>query len=190
MATFNLDRLIGAGKVGWALVVISVFISLPATAKIGAPTASFDAKMGKLFLLKDHNLKEGVAYYHYVLIGDPDRQRRSPGFGAGMTLTVKANKITGQSLVIRLGQNRQVGKMFSVMLSMNVCYEALGKDPPKTEKVTNQEVKSYASAIERALSGAPQSIRYNGYPMKITISRTKESDLLVAITSNAPITGN
>jgi len=161
-------------------------MSPPAFAKIGAPVATFNAKMGHLFIAKETENKDTASYAHYVLIGDPDRQKRSPGFGAGMTLTVKANKIVGESLVVKLGKNPQVGKMFSVMLAMNVCYEALGKETPKTAKATNDEVRAYASAAERALSGSPEFIRYKGFPMKITMSKFGDSDLLVAITAANP----
>jgi len=152
---------------------------------MGQPGASFNAKMSKLFLPKGTTPPnaDGTSYARYVLVGNQDRQTRSPGFGAGITLTIKANKIVGQSMVVRLGQNREVGKMFAVMLSLNVCYEALGKEAPKTQKGTNDEVRAYAAAITGALSGSPQYIRYNGFPMKITMSKTKENDLLVAITT-------
>ena len=179
---------ISVGTVILLCGLLSILASTPpALARIGQPVTSFNAKTGKLFLLKSTTPpNNGTSYARYVLIGNQDRQQRSPGFGAGITLTLKANKIVGQSMVIRLGQNRDVGKMFSVMLSMNVCYEALGKEAPKTPKGTNDEVKAYASAIDRALSGSPEFIRYNGFPMKITMSKTKDSDLLVAITSTLP----
>jgi hypothetical protein len=179
----TINRISVRGMVLLCVVISTLAAAMPALAKIGAPVATFNAKMSRLFLLKETTPKDGNTYFRYVLIGDQDRQKRSPGFGAGITLTGKANKIAGQSLVVRLGQNRQVGKMFAVMLSMNVCYEALGKESPKTPQATNAEVQAYASAVERALSGAPEYIRYNGFPMKITMSKTKDSDLLVAITA-------
>jgi hypothetical protein len=138
--------------------------------------------MNKLFLFKDSLTKENSTYCHYGLIGDPERQKRSPGFGAGLTLTVQANKIVGESVLIRLGDNSDIGKMFSTILTMNICYEALGKPRPQSEALTDSEVRAYAEAIERALAGAPQNIRYQGFPFKITLSRSKNSELLVAIT--------
>jgi len=151
-----------------------------------APVSSFENKMKKLFLLKDRSAKGDITYYRYVLIGDQDRQKHSPGFGAGLTLTTNANKIEGESLLIKLGANRNVGSMFSVMLCLNVSYEALGKSPPKSSQSINDEIRAYSSAIERALAGSPQSIRYKDCPVKITLSNTKDSDLLLAITPIAP----
>jgi hypothetical protein len=169
------------------MVVIPVLTApIIAQAKMLAPISSFENKMKKLFLLKDRSVKGDITYCRYVLIGDPDRQKRSPGFGAGLTLTIKANKIQGESLLIKLGANRNVGRMFSVMLCSNVSYEALGKPAPKSSQSVNDEIRAYSSAIERALAGSPQSIRYQGYPVKITMSNTKDSDLLLAITPIAP----
>jgi hypothetical protein len=181
---------ISAGTLVLLCALLSILSSAPpALARVGQPVASFNTKMGRIFLAKGTTPPKDAnsdGYARYVLIGNPDRQKRSPGFGAGITLTLKGNKIVGQSMVVRLGQNRKVGKMFSVMLSLNVCYDALGKEAPKNQKATNDEVRAYATAIDRALSGSPEYIRYNGFPMKITMSKTKDADLLVAITSTAP----
>jgi hypothetical protein len=141
--------------------------------------------MYRFFFLKDQTTKGDVAYLRYSLIGDPQRQKVSPGFGGGVTLTVKEGVISGESLLIRLGDAPKAGKALATVLSLNVAYEGLGKDPPTKPAVQEKEIKAYLTAIEAALSGSPQTIRYKGFNAKITVLCTKTKDLLLTVTPTA-----
>ena len=165
-----------------ATVVFS--IGSAAVAKIGAPVQSFMAKNGRLFTFKNRTVKDDKIYYVYSLNSHPAQQHSSPGFAGGITLTTDQNKIEGESLILRLGADQEVGKVFAAALCMELTYEAIGKTPPRTETLRGKEFTSYSNAITRGLSGLPQVIRYKGYPMRITISRTDQGELLLAITPN------
>jgi hypothetical protein len=160
----------------------SAFFGQAVEAKLGAPVSSFSQRMFRFFFLKDQTTKGDTAYLRYSLIGDPQRQKVSPGFAGGVTLTVKEGAISGESLVIRLGDNPKAGKALATLLAINVAYEGIGKDPPSQPAVQEKEIKSYLAAIEAALNGAPQTIRYKGFNSKISLLCTKTKDLLLTIT--------
>ncbi len=158
----------------------------PSEARLGAPVNSFSKKMSKNFLFKSQTTKGDSTYYIYSLIGDPKRQEQSPGFSGGVTLTVRDGKIAGESMLVVLGEKREVGKLFAVLLTLNGTYEAIGKPAPTAPKLQQAEIKAYNQAVEMALVGVPQHISYKGYPVKISVSRDKANNLLLALTSQAP----
>jgi hypothetical protein len=89
-------------------------------------------------------------------------------------------------MLVVLGEKREVGKLFAVLLTLNVTYEAIGKPAPTAPKLQQAEIKAYNQAVEMALVGVPQHISYKGYPVKISVSRDKANNLLLALTSQAP----
>jgi hypothetical protein len=155
-----------------------------AQARIGGPVSSFQAKNGRLFTFKSRTIKDNKIYYFYSLNSHPAQQHTSPGFAGGITLTIDQNKIVGESFILRLGADQEVGKVLATAVCMELTYEAIGKPAPTTPALRGKEFKSYSNAITRGLSGLPQVIRYKGFPMRITVSRTDQGELLLAIIPN------
>jgi hypothetical protein len=171
--------------VGVSLVLVYSF-GTAGHCKIGAPVSSFLARNGRIFKFKERSVKDNKVYYLYTLAKHPAQQHSSPGFAGGMTLTAGGGYILGESLVIRLGADPQVGSVFATAVFMELAYDALGKPVPKSEALRQSEFKAYARAITLALGGSPQAIRYKGYPMKITISRAGDNDVVLAVTPELP----
>jgi hypothetical protein len=163
------------------LATLAYSLGSPAAGKIGASIRTFQANNGRLFVFKNRTVKEDKTYYVYSLISHPAQQHSSPGFAGGITLTTSGDKILGESLILRLGADQEVGKVLAVAICMDLTYEAIGKPAPKTQSLRATEFNSYSDAITRGLAGLPQVIKYKGYPMKITVSRTNEGELLLAI---------
>jgi hypothetical protein len=157
-----------------------------AQAKIGDPIGSFQGKFSRIFTLKDSSTKDGKNYYRFSLNKDPIQQKSAPGFAGGMTITCGNGKIQGESLIVRLGSNKRVGKVFTTGLSLDLTYEAIGKPIVTDKKGAEAEYLSYLNAINQALAGYPQDIKYAGYNTRITLSRTGTGDILLAITPNPP----
>ncbi|PWT96557.1 MAG: hypothetical protein C5B53_09465 [Candidatus Melainabacteria bacterium] len=155
-----------------------------AVAKIGGSVQSFQARNGRIFTFKSRSIKDDKIYYVYSLNSHPAQQHSSPGFAGGITLTVDQNKIAGESFILRLGADQDVGKVLAAALCMDLTYEAIGKPAPVTPSLRAKEFTAYSNAITRGLSGLPQVIRYKGYPMRVTISRTDQGELLLAIIPN------
>jgi hypothetical protein len=160
----------------------TMLLGQAAEAKLGEGISTFAQKMSNAFFLKTQTTKGEVAYLMYTLIGDPNRQKLSPGFGGGVTLTIKEGVISGESLLVRLGDNPKAGKAIAAVLALSVAYEALGKEPPTQAAVQERELNAYLKAIEAALNGSPQTIRYRGFNPKITILSSKTKDVLLTVT--------
>ncbi len=158
-----------------------------AEARIGDSILSFRLKFSRIFTLKDNSSKDGKTYYRFSLNQDPVQQKSSPGFAGGMTVTCANDRIVGESLVARLGKNLTIGKAFTVGLSMDLTYDAIGKPFVTNKKEAAAEYRSYLNAIEQALVGSPQDIKYAGYNAKITLSKTNDGDILLAIIPNPPV---
>lgn len=168
------------------LFTASLALGSAAHSKIGGPLTTFQTKNAKLFTLKSRSVKEDKVYYVYSLTSHPAQQHSSPGFAGGVTLTTSGGKILGESLVIRLGADQEVGRILAAAICMELTYEAIGKAAPKTESLRAFEFNSYTNAITRGMQGMPQTIRYKNCNMRITISRTDENNLLLAITPIQP----
>ena len=157
-----------------------------AEGKIGGTLQTFQTRNAKLFAFKSRTVKEDKIYYVYSLTSHPAQQHSSPGFAGGATLTTSGGKILGESVVLRLGADQEVGRILAAAICMDLTYEAIGKAAPKTDTLRAYEFNSYTSAITRGLQGMPQTIRYKNCPFRITISRTNENNVLLAITPIQP----
>lgn len=169
-------------------LIASFDLCQAAQAKIGDPIQSFESKFSRIFTLKDSSSKDGNTYYRFSLNKDPVQQKAAPGFAGGMTITCANGKIQGESLVVRLGKNVNIGKAFTVGLSLDLTYEALGKPIVTDKKEAAAEYRSYLNAVDQALTGSPQDIKYAGYNTRITLSQTNSGDILLAIIPNPPTT--
>jgi hypothetical protein len=152
-----------------------------AQAKIGDSIGAFRVKFARIFSLTDTSNKDGKTYYRFTLNNDPIQQKSSAGFSGGMTITCSNGKIQGESLIVRLGKNTDMGKVFTVGLCLDITYEAIGKPIVTDKKEAGTEFRSYLNAVNQALTGTPQDIKYAGYNSRITMSHTGSGDILLAI---------
>jgi len=170
----------------FVLTLWSYLVGSAADGKIGGTVQSFQAQNSRILAFRSRSPKEGKVYYMYSLRNRPATQDPSFGFAGGLTLTTSADKIIGESLVLRLGNNPETGKEMAREILMTLTYEAIGKPPPNRADVQAKESEAYSNAVFLALAGLPQTLKYKGYPMRITLAKTNENDLLLAITPEYP----
>jgi hypothetical protein len=157
-----------------------------AEGRIGGSIQEFQYKNKHLLVFRNRSVKEDKVYYVFSLTSHPAQQHADPGFAGGMTVTTSSGKVLGESLAIRLGTDQQVGQIYATAVCMNLTYDAIGKPIPSTPEARGSEFKAYSNAIIKALAGLPQAIKYKGYAMRITVSKTNDNELLLAITPDQP----
>lgn len=163
-----------------AAVMLLNLACRPVEARIGEEFSRFKSKVERGFKLKSTTKKDNRTYYMYVMELDKTTQEAAPGFTGGLTLTVVGGKITGQSMVLRLGDNFDAGKTLAAAHALDFAYESLGKQNPKSKATTEKELTSYTNALAQVLAGAAQNIRYPGFNVKITMSKYGENGILIA----------
>lgn len=161
-------------------VMLPSLSSGPAAARIGEAYSEFKPKAERGFKLKSETKKDNRTYYMYVMTLDRPTQEAAPGFTGGLTLTVIGGKITGQSMVLRLGDYQEAGKALAAAHALDFAYESLGKASPKSKVTTEKELAAYTTALDQALDGVAQNIRYPGFNVKITMSKYGQADILIA----------
>lgn len=166
------------------LVFVGVLVScgLPAEARLGEPIQAFKNRVAGAYKAKPVTKKEDRSYHMFSLMPSNEVKEKTPGFGVGITATVVDGKIVGQSMAIRFGDNYDAGKKLGALYTMDFAYESIGKPPPKSKEAVDVEVGQFAMAIEQVLAGNSQHVSYPGFAYRITMSRTKEGDLLIAVT--------
>lgn len=156
-------------------------------AKLGENYARFQATAAKGFKYKGRKDKDNHSYYMFTMQLDDATLTAAPGFSGGLTVTVAAGKIIGQSMVLRLGENIEAGKVLAAVHVIDFIYEALGRPNPKSKEAVAEELRSYESAIDQCLEDIPQKVKYPDTPGKIIISKTQAGDIAVACTAdNSP----
>lgn len=166
-------------------LTITLFLPSLSQAKIGGSSQSFEIKNKQLLIFKNRGSSGNKTYYFYSFVKHPAQQNASMGFAGGATITTANSKIIGESILIRLGANQEIGKIFACAICMDLTYEAIGKAVPSTQAVRESEYTAYREAINGALAGSPQIITYKGYAVRITVSKTKDNNLLLVILPEA-----
>lgn len=156
-----------------------------AEARLGETYAAFKAKAAKGFTFKSESKKDTRTYYMFSMALDPSTLQAAPGFAGGLTVTVVNGHVTGQSMVMRLGDNYEAGKTLATAHALDFAYEALGKPGPKNKEATEKEFQSYTSAIDKVLAGNPYNLRYPGFNGVITMSLSADQALIIAATPDA-----
>lgn len=182
---------------GSALSLIAVLLLLVSTpraadAKIGEPIANFQMRYKSLLKLRAsqapgatqaHGTSSGkeVRNFQFALLIEDSERQAAPGFGGGVTVTVKEGKIAGESIAFTLGQDHFVGGQLASSYGLKLANDAIGRTVPgdKIKEDREQEIFSRTSSI--ALAGSPQVISYPGYENRIILSRSDEGNLLIAI---------
>jgi len=164
------------------LTAACVFTTSGAQARLGEPINSFKNKASASFKFKSETKKEDRCYFMFTMNLDDKTREGAQGFAGGLTLTVVDGKIVGQSMVLRLGENYEGGKALATLHCMDFAYESIGKPAPKSKQASEAEFSMYAAAIDQVLAGAPQHVKYPGFNDRITMSRTEDGNLLIAVT--------
>jgi hypothetical protein len=167
------------------LAMLSVFSwQTPASAKLGEDFNIFQNRIVMNFKARGQEPRQGRTDYHFTMMLDQATQKAAPGFEGGLTVTVENNLITGQSMLIRLGTNREAGKALASLHALDFAFESLGRPSPKTKREVQRELQSYTAAVTKALAGTPQNIRYADTQGKITISKRPDGSIALAATFN------
>ena len=151
-------------------------------AKLGEPFGVFQARIINNYKFRAHSKKNDRDNYMYAMVTDPDTDNAAPGFEGGLTITVSGGLIVGQSMILRIGSNPQAGKALAALHTFDFAFESLGRPNPSSEAAIEKEVHSYTNAVNKALTGAPQNIRYPGGGGKITIAKRSDGALAIAAT--------
>ena len=170
----------------FSVIVCALVFSLTgmaqAEARMGQSIESFKAKLRSSYRLKETVKKQDRTYYMFIMNISSKIRSQAPGFAVGVTATVVDGRIVGQSMVLRSGENDETGKQLVTYHVMDFVYEALGKAAPKSEESAKRELDQYRTAVDNALAGNAQRVEYPGYKSMITMSRTKDADVLIAVT--------
>jgi hypothetical protein len=164
------------------LLVTSFYFALSCKAKLDEPFGVFQARIITNYKFKAHSKKDDRDYYMYSMITDADTDVAAPGFGGGLTITVSRGLIVGQSMLLSIGRNAQAGKSLAALHTFDFAFESLGRPTPPSQAALEQELRSYTNAVNKALAGAPQNIRYPDGGGKITIARRADGALAIAAT--------
>ncbi len=167
-------------------LILSVVIVLdqlaPASAKLGERFGPFQIRIVPNFKFQGQSNKGKRKYFMYTMILDKATEHAAPGFQGGLTVSVEDGVIVGQSMLLRLGDNADAGKALAAVHALDFTFESLGRPAPPSRMAAAEELKSYAEAVDNALSGTPQNIRYPGSPGKITLCRQEDGSLAIAAT--------
>lgn len=173
------------------LVLFLICLCAPkAQARLGEDFGSFLNRFTKATnALKPLAQLPGVSTQHFTFeVNVPVKQKKlSPGFAAGVTVTVTEGKIVGQSLAVKPGNNVPAGQKLACLHGFSFTYEAIGKAIPPTRDKTEIEFNAFCSAIDRACMGEVQYLRYPGTRALVAIQRdSTNGNILIAVTPEMP----
>ncbi len=172
-------------------VFLLAFLSQPsAEARLGEDFGAFLQRFTKTTKsLKPLAQLPGVSTQHFTFeVNVPVEQKKaSPGFAAGVTVTVTEGKIVGQSLAVKPGNNMTVGQKLAGIHGFTFAYEAIGKAIPPTRDKAEVEFKAFCDAVDRACMGDQQYLRYPGFKAVVAIRTDATSgNILIAATPDTP----
>jgi len=166
-------------------LTLTLLQSSTAEARLGEPFATFKVKAAKGFKFKSESKRDNRTYYMYSMSLDAPTMQAAPGFAGGLTVTVVNGHVTGQSMVMRFGDNYEAGKALAVAHALDFVYESLGKPSPKSKDSTEREFQQYTNAIDLVMAGNPQNLRYPGFNGVITLSLSSDQGVIIAATPDA-----
>jgi hypothetical protein len=171
---------------GLILLIIQVLPQNAAQAKFGDSIDTFRQKMASHFRYINTEKKNTKAYYHFAVNTDNKIRQADSGFAGGLTISTDNGKITGESLLVQLGTDNNIGKKLAAILCLNLAYDALGKPIPAADKDKQSEYDAYFKAVNDAMSGQPGHIGYPGYSSQLLFSQTNEGSFLFVINPAPP----
>lgn len=164
-----------------AIVALTAIVPLNVEAKFGDAIDMFRQKMANHFKLVSQEKKNEKTYYHFAVNTDNKIQRATAGFAGGLTISTENGKINGESLLVQLGMDDDIGKKLAATLALNLAYEALNKPIPNEPKDKQAEFNAYLKAVDEALAGQAGHISYPGYANQLIFSKTNTGNLLFVI---------
>jgi hypothetical protein len=158
---------------------------LPADARLGENFVDFRRTVLRNYRFKSESKKDVRTDSMYTLVVDQKSQEAAPGFAAGLTVSVVNGRITGQSMVLRIGDNYDAGKTLVTSHALDFAYEALGKPSTKNQDGSEKEFNAYSGAIDSVLAGQPQNLRYPGFSGVINIRGYGNGEVLITAKTDA-----
>ncbi len=164
------------------ILIIGQFWSMNiAQAKFGDSIDKFRQKMASHFTYLNTEKKNAKIYHHFSVVTDSKIGSADPGFAGGLTITTENGKMTGESLLVKLGIADDIGKRLAATLCLNLAYDALGKPIPSTDQDQKAEYDAYFRAVDDAMSRQAGHISYSGYSSQLLFSQTNDGNLLFVI---------
>jgi hypothetical protein len=169
-----------------SLPLIAIYFTCtPAHARLGESVSIFINKNKDVYKLKGTSSSEGVTHYNFSLIVDETERSAAPGFGAGLTVTVQAGKIVGQSMALSLGRDRFIGAQLAGAYGLKFALDAIGRTMPGDKRAQDKELEVFNKTAAEALLGMPREISYPGFDARIILSKSQDGNLLVAVVKRA-----
>jgi hypothetical protein len=165
-----------SGAYSLALAALFFAANLPGQARLGETIGAYKSAIAREFKFKSQSKKDARTDYMYSLVVDQKTQEAAPGFAGGLTVSAVGGRITGQSMVLRIGDSYEAGKTLVASHALKFAYEALGKPTPAS---TEKEFNAYSIAIDQVLAGAAQNLRYPGFSGAINITRYGDGMILI-----------
>jgi len=164
-------------QASWAAVALLLLTcDWPAQARLGENIGAYKSAIAPTFKYKSQSKKDARTDYMYTMVVDQKTKEAAPGFAGGLTVSEVNGRITGQSLVLRIGESYEAGKTLVTSKALEFAYEALGKPTPRS---TEKEFSAYSIAIDQVLAGAAQNLRYPGFSGAINITRFGDGEILI-----------
>ncbi len=154
--------------------------SQPGEAKLGESFQLYKTKVARSWNVAGVQGDGAKNNYRFSLIVPQQQQDASPGYAAGLTITVVDGKITGQSVAIRPGSNPLVGAAMASAHGFAFAYESIGKPIPEGKAQSEAEFNQFTQAIGLAFNAQPQYLRYPGYSGVITVMCNNLGDVIIA----------
>jgi hypothetical protein len=161
-----------------------------AQAKLGESFATYQKRALKLFRFAGQTTTGNIVTYRYILVGDKIQEERVPKYAAGLTINTINGIIKDQTMLFRTGSNTQRGLALMVVHGLGFTFEALGMKLPEKKADADNQLKAFASAVERAYSGQAQLIHYPGYKGTIKIRRDSQADIVIEAYLDTPASQN
>jgi len=160
------------------LLLLMMFSGLPVHARLGEKIKSFNQRHRADLHLKEVTIKQEIKYYEYSVLIDPSLLAVAPGFACGLTATVKHGVITGESMIVRFGEQPLKANDLAISYGLSFVNDALDRKPSLLTEANERKV--FQKAIFQAMTTFPQELRFVGCKGKIVFSRSADNNLLIA----------
>lgn len=162
------------------VVGVNFFMPEPVLARLGQEFYEFKYKQIDSFKLNKIVLKDDLKFCSFSLLLNQEELKKAPGFKGGMTVTVERGLIVSQSLALNIGKNRVAGTKLASQQAYQFACESLGRSEKSNDLKTNHEKALFARAIELAMRGKPQELKFPHVVGKLVFKKSKSGDLLIA----------
>ncbi len=163
------------------ILTCHILTSSGAIAFIGGDINEFKDYFHKSFTYNKSSKNKDFTHCYFFLNSEIKNNPQVDGFNAAMTISLKLNKIIGESLVIDLGKNKDTGLVIATSLLMDLILEARQTKTPSKSTLDTQFIL-FKQAITDALTDNPQTLNYNHENIVIRIEQIDFHKILITIT--------